>query len=93
MNVREKFDLINKILREIADLKNSQVALIEKVSRLQIDNMELNHKQLEDRLGDIHSRISDNLDLVTEAELEFEEYRDQFEKDNNLSELPPEDEQ
>lgn len=92
MNVHEKFGLINKILRELADLKNSQVALIEKVSRLQIDNMELNHKELDDKLGDIHSRISANLDLVTEAEMEFEEYRDKFEKENDLSQ-PPEEEQ
>lgn len=40
MNNREKLEKMDRALRLLADLKNSQVALIEKASQLQLDAME-----------------------------------------------------
>ncbi|HEY9560486.1 MAG TPA: hypothetical protein VIR29_06830 [Anseongella sp.] len=88
MNNREKLDLMDKVLRELEDLKNSQVALINKAAKLQVDNMELNDRELDEKLGDVHNELSGNLDLMTEVQIHFEERRDKFEVDNGLAETP-----
>lgn len=91
MNNREKLDLMDKVMRELADLKNSQVALISKAAKLQVDNMQLNDQELDEKLGDVHNKLSDCLDTTTEVEISFEERRDKFEQDHGLAESEEEE--
>jgi len=88
MNNREKLNLMDKVMRELEDLKNSQVALINKAAKLQVDNMELNDQELDSKLGDIHNQLSESLDTITEVQIHFEERRDKFESDHGLGDVP-----
>lgn len=88
MNNREKLELMDKVLRELEDLKNSQVALINKAAKLQVDNMDLNDQELDEKLGDVHNQLSGSLDLITEVQIHFEERRDKFESEHGLGETP-----
>lgn len=85
MNNREKLELMDKVLRELTDLKNSQVALISKASKLQVDNMQLNDQELDEKLGEVHNELSDCLDKIVEVEISFEERRNRFEEQHGLN--------
>ena len=39
MDKAKKFELMNKIVRELEDLQNSQTALITKIGQIEVDNM------------------------------------------------------
>ncbi|OIN56339.1 hypothetical protein [Arsenicibacter rosenii] len=92
MDKAKKFELMNKIVRELEDLQNSQTALIEKITKIEADNMNLNDSYLEKTLGDMHSKIAENLDTIAEIFTHFESQRDDYAKANNLSVEEPETE-
>ncbi|WP_460981436.1 hypothetical protein [Spirosoma fluminis] len=79
MDKAQKFELMNKVVRELEDLQNSQTALMTKIGQIEVDNMNgLNDKRLEDDLGDMHSKIAQNVDAITEIFAYFEQQRDEF---------------
>ena len=41
MNTLKKFELMEKIVHELEDLKNSQLAIIQKLAKIEVDNIEL----------------------------------------------------
>ena len=74
---------MNKVVRELEDLQNSQTALITKIGQIEVDNMNgLNDKRLETDLGDMHAKIAQNVDAITEIFAYFEQQRDQFGETN-----------
>ncbi|GAB2560475.1 hypothetical protein [Spirosoma areae] len=79
MDKAQKFELMNKIVRELEDLQNSQTALMTKISQIEVDNMNgLNDSYLEKNLGTMHAKIAENVDSVTEIFAHFEQQRDEF---------------
>lgn len=83
MDKAQKFELMNKIVRELEDLQNSQTALITKIGQIEVDNMNgLNDSYLEKNLGDMHSKIAENVDAVTEIFAHFERQRDDYAEKN-----------
>ena len=64
MNTLKKFELMEKIVRELEDLQNSQQALIQKIGKIEVDNIELSDSRLEKDLPDIHQNLADNLDTI-----------------------------
>jgi len=84
MNNREKLEKMDRALRLLEDLKNSQVALIEKSSQLQMDAMSFNFSEMEKNMGDLYGRYSESLEMLDEELERFLIKRDKFEKDNNL---------
>jgi hypothetical protein len=84
MDKREKLDMMDKILREFEDLRNSQTSVLKKISKIEVDNINLGVKVLEEKLPDIFFAVDTNLNLVTSLEEQFQEYRDKFYSDNNL---------
>lgn len=91
MDKIKKFDLMEKITRELEDLKNSQQAIIKKLAQIEVDNMELGNKKLDKVLPDMHQRVSDNLDTIASILEDFESQKDQFGEKNNISELKEQD--
>ena len=84
MDNREKLKKMDRALRLMEDLKQSQVAMVEKSSKLQLDAMEFNFSEMEKNMGDLFSRYNESLELI-ETELErFEIKRNQFEMKNGL---------
>jgi ElaB/YqjD/DUF883 family membrane-anchored ribosome-binding protein len=78
---------MEKIVHELEDLKNSQQAIIQKLAKIEVDNMELNDKRLEKDLPDMHQRVSDNLDTIAGILEDFASQTDQYSDKNNIAAL------
>lgn len=84
MDNREKLEKMDRALRMLEDLKNSQVAMVEKSSKLQMDAMEFNFSEMEQNMGNLFSTFNESLDII-DTELErFEIKRNQFEMKHGL---------
>ena len=90
MDKLEKLDMMDKILREFEDLRNSQTSVLKKISKIEADNINLGVKLLEEKLTEIFFAVDTNLNLVSELEEQFQEYRDKFYKDNNIGAMQAE---
>ncbi len=87
MDKLKKFELMEKIDRLLEDLRNSQTAVIQKIGKIEVENMELNNKKLEEKLGDMHQNASDILDSIATVLENFEEVKDKFEGKNDIEGL------
>ncbi|UKJ08824.1 hypothetical protein [Solitalea lacus] len=79
MEAIQKLELMDKILREMEDLKNSEAAVVQKIAKMDIDNMTLSDKELDDKLIDVHTEAANLVDHITEVQIEFEMKRNRFE--------------
>lgn len=87
MDKLKKFELMEKITRELEDLKNSQTVIVQKIAKIEVDNFELSNKTLDRVLPEMHQNVSDNLDKIAEILESFEESKDEFGRKNNIGEL------
>ncbi|HTH81815.1 MAG TPA: hypothetical protein VL490_02695 [Mucilaginibacter sp.] len=87
MDTLKKFALMEKIVHELEDLKNSQQAIIQKLSKIEVDNIDLGDKRLEKDLPDMHQRVSDNLDTIAGLLEDFASKTDSFSDKNNITAL------
>ncbi len=87
MDKLKKFGLMEKIVHELEDLKNSQQAIITKLAKIEVDNMELGDKRLEKDLPDMHQRVADNLDTITSILEDFASQTDTFGDKNKITAL------
>lgn len=87
MNNLKKFELMEKIVRQLQDIQHSQQAIIEKVGKVEIDNFDLNDKNLAKVLSDIHQRTADNFDSINALLDGFSEKTDTFGEKNNVEKL------
>lgn len=87
MNTLAKFELMEKIERELTDLKNSQTAVLQKIAKIEIDNMELGNKTLDAKLPSMHQNAADVIDTINNIFESFEETKDKFEDKNNITAL------
>jgi hypothetical protein len=78
---------MEKISHELEDLKNSQVAVLNKIAKIEIDNMELNNKKLEGKLPDMHQSAADMVDNIQEILADFESIKSSYESKNNIEAL------
>lgn len=90
MDKTEKLHLMEKILRELDDVANSQTSLLKKVAQLEAENINLGNRLLEKQLPEIHSKADDALNAAIKLQAEFTESKDKFIKDNKLDEVLPE---
>ncbi len=90
MDKIEKLHLMEKILRELDDVVNSQTSLLKKVAQLEAENINLGNTLLEKQLPEIHSKADDALIAAAALQTEFTEAKDKFVKDNKLDEVLPE---
>ena len=87
MDKLKKFELMEKIVHELEDLKNSQQAIIQKLTKIEVDNIDLGDKRLEKDLPDMHQRVSDNLDTITSILEDFASQTDTYSDKNNIAAL------
>lgn len=87
MDKLKKFALMEKIVHELEDLKNSQQAIIQKLTKIEVDNIDLGDKRLEKDLPDMHQRVSDNLDTIAAILEDFAGQTDQYNSQNNIAAL------
>ena len=86
----DKMHMMDKMIRELEDITNSQTSLLKKISQLEADNINLGNTLLDKRLPDIHEKVDQALTEVSAVREEFTEVRDKFVKDNKLDEVLPE---
>lgn len=86
----DKMHMMDKMLRELQDITNSQTSLLKKIAQLEADNINLGNTLLDKRLPDIHGKVDEALTEVTAVQAEFSEARDKFVKDNKLDQVLPE---
>ncbi|MEO7961892.1 MAG: hypothetical protein ABIR19_10110 [Ginsengibacter sp.] len=80
---------MEKILRELDDVVNSQTSLLKKVAQLEAENINLGNRLLEKQLPEIHSKADDALNLATDLVTEFTQAKDKYITDNKLEEVLP----
>ncbi|GAC1308969.1 MAG: hypothetical protein NVSMB24_23570 [Mucilaginibacter sp.] len=91
MDKLKKFGLMEKIVHELEDLKNSQQAIIQKLAKIEVDNIDLGDKRLEKDLPDMHQRVSDNLDAIAGLLEDFASQTDTYSDKNNIAALKEQD--
>ena len=87
MEKREKLQMMEKMVRQLEDLVNSETAVVRKIGQLEAENINLNFKLLEDQLPDILTKSEETLELATKLHDEFIEVKDKFITDNKLEEV------
>ena len=87
MNNVEKLASMDKILRQLDDLKNSQVSVLKKLSQIEADNINLGVSFLEKKLPDLHEEVDSSVTIVSALLDEFQEHRDKFFTDNKMGDL------
>lgn len=87
MDKLEKFEMMDKILREFEDLRNSQIFVLKKISKIEAGNINLGVGLLEKKLPEMWQNVDSNLNLVSALEEEFQTYRDKFYTDTNIKAL------
>ena len=89
MEPRPRLALMDKIIRELDDLKNSQTSVLKKIAQIEADNINLNVDLLADALPDVHQEVDDGLTKVSELLDGFTEIRNNFERDNQAALAEP----
>lgn len=87
MEKLQKLELMDKILRELDDLKNSQTSVLKKLAQIEADNITLGVGLLDQKLPDLHEEVDSSVDIVTSLLEEFQAHRDKFFADNKLAAL------
>ena len=87
MDKMEKKSLMDKMIRELEDIANSQTSLLKKITQLEADNINLGNSMLDKSLPDIHEKIDEGLTEVNKVATDFTDLRDKFVKDNKLEEV------
>lgn len=90
MEKMQKLQMMDKILRELDDLKSSQTSVLKKVTQIETENISLGLPVLDKELPDIHENIDTGIEHVASLADEFKAYRDKFSADNKLEEQPAE---
>ena len=90
MEPRQQLALMDKIIRELDDLKNSQTSVLKKLAQIEADNINLGVDLLSDGLPDIHEEVDDALAKASALLEQFTEHRDKYAQDNQqaLAETP-----
>jgi len=90
MDKTEKLNLMEKMIRELDDIVNSQTSLLKKIAQLEAENMNLGNTLLEKQLPEIHSKADETLNIASKLVEDFTNVKDKFIKDNKLNIPAPE---
>lgn len=84
MDKMQKLQMMDKVLRELDDLKNSQTSVLKKVTQIEAENINLGVQLLDQSLPDVHDNIDKGIESVATLSEKFQAYRDKFSADNKL---------
>ena len=85
MDKRQQLDLMDKVQRELDDLKKSQTSVLKKLSQIAAHNITLGVDLLDDKLPDLEEKVNATLATTTELSEAFGDYRNKFFSDNKLA--------
>jgi hypothetical protein len=84
MEKRQQLDLIDKMLRELDDVKNSQTAVLKKLAQVEADNINAGVPLLDKQLPDVHEGVDKALETVSALHDQLQDYRGEFVKKHKL---------
>ncbi len=90
MDKVEKKHMMDKMIRELEDISNSQTSLLKKITQLEADNINLGNGILDKHLPDIHAKVDEGVEETNDLLESFTKARDKFVTDNKLEEILPE---
>ena len=76
---------MDKVQREVDDLKNSQTSVLKKLSQISAHNITLGVDLLNDKLPDLEEQVNASLTATSDLSEAFAEYRTKFSSDNTLA--------
>lgn len=76
--------MMDKILRELEDVKSSQTSVLKKISQVEAENINLGVQLLDKALPDVHESVDKGITDISNLLEKFQEHRDKFSKDNKL---------
>ena len=85
MEPLQQLALMDKIIRELDDLKNSQTSVLKKIAQIEAENINLGVELLGNGLPDIHEEVDDALAKTSTLLEQFSEHRNKYEQDNQQS--------
>lgn len=88
MDTIQHLALMDKIIRELDDLRNSQTAVLKKIAQVEADNINLGSSLLNDGLPGIHEEADDTVEKITGLLEQFRDSRNEFEKEHPLPATP-----
>ena len=86
MQTKEKIALMDKILRELDDVINSQTSVLKKIAQVEADNINLGDAALSSSLPDIHEHVDAAVVAATSLQDQFQTVHDEFVAANPVSE-------
>ena len=84
MDKMQQLEMMDKISRELDDLKNSQTSVLKKITQIEAENINLGVQLLEQALPDVHESIDKGIEDVAALLEKFQAHRTKFAKDNKL---------
>ena len=84
MDPKQRLALMDKIIRELDDLKNYQTSVLKKLAQIEADNINLGEAVLEEDLPGIHEEVDASVEKVTALVDKFTEIKNDFEAKNPL---------
>ncbi|MEP6750879.1 MAG: hypothetical protein ABJB86_24305 [Bacteroidota bacterium] len=84
MDKMQKLEMMDKILRELEDVKSSQTSVLKKISQVEAENINLGVQLLDQSLPDLHESVDKGITDITSLLEKFQLQRDKFSKDNKL---------
>ena len=85
MEKRAKMESMDKMLRELEDVKNSQTSLLKKIAQLEAENINTGINLLEKSLPEIHEHADNAIEVAAKLIEDLQEYRDDFVNKNGLN--------
>lgn len=86
MNTAEKKSMMDKMIRELEDVSNSQASLLKKIAQLEADNINLGNATLNQHLPDIHEKVDERITEINTLLQAFTADRDKFVAENPVME-------
>ncbi|MEP6846031.1 MAG: hypothetical protein ABI861_08505 [Panacibacter sp.] len=84
MEKRQQLEAIDKMLRELEDVKNSQESLLKKIAQIEAENMNVGVGLLEKELPDVHEQADAGIDRLSQLLDKFQQHREDFAKKHKL---------
>lgn len=90
MDKIEKMHAMEKMVRELDDLVNTQTSLLKKVGQIEAENINLGNSLLEKQIPEIYAKADETLIIATSLQEDFTSAKNKFITDNKLDEVLPE---
>ena len=84
MEKKQQLEAIDKMLRELEDVKNSQESLLKKVTQIEAENINVGVSLLEKELPDIHEQADANIQRLSQLLDKLQQHRSDFAKKYKL---------